>query len=122
MRVEQIKYGDWVLVDNRLHRIDEIQIDCDETPFVKYPYAEARCAPIPLTPEILQKNNWMKNAIAEEWIKMSFPIILERWTKKTDDSVWWSARVGVQCICDFQYVHEFQHLLWALGKDDNLRI
>lgn len=75
--------------------------------------------PIPLTPEILEKNGWKHNGIfMDKWIG-----------EKTFFS--WSDRFGAELylnnyhICDCEYVHTLQHALRLRGFDvlaDNFKV
>lgn len=80
--------------------------------------------PIPLTPEILEKNGWKRIS------HKGLPWALFR--KKgcsvriaydsDDDKVPFSVGKEIQELKNINYVHELQHILWALGKDANLKI
>lgn len=80
--------------------------------------------PIPLTPEILKKNGWKRIS------HKGLPWALFR--KKgcsvriaydsDDDKVPFSVGKGIQELKNINYVHELQHILWALGEDANLKI
>ena len=72
--------------------------------------------PIPLTSEILEKNGWEKG----DWcfIKDFLTLVrLENKTKGFSFSIY-----GGKSRYNINYVHELQHLLWALGMDDDLKI
>lgn len=81
-------------------------------------------SPIPLTPEILEKNGWKRIS------HKGLPWALFR--KKgcsvriaydsDDDKVPFSVGKEIQELKNINYVHELQHILWALGKDANLKI
>ena len=79
--------------------------------------------PIPLTKEILEKNGWIEHYI-NEWTNPNFANFhawsydKKEWTitarnGKTEDNV---------LVDDIKYVHELQHILWALNIDDSLII
>lgn len=85
--------------------------------------------PIPLTPEILEKNgfkvrvsrvyytkligyaNFLQRNIAIERKRNDWAVFIRY--KKMPDSV---------LLRHIQYIHELQHILWALGLDANLKI
>lgn len=74
---------------------------------------------IPITPEILEKNGWEQEYYA--------PIIYGHIGHDIEISfLWTSKRCSVLLndisLCEIQYVHELQHILWALGEDANLKI
>lgn len=120
METKDLKLGDWVYytspVDGekeacRIANIGEDMVRCQGKPLSYLP----EISPIPLTREILDKNKgkwqntiylYTKDANAE----------LIRW---------------IVCIGNYQqtleiriihYVHELQHIIWALGMDDNLKL
>lgn len=77
--------------------------------------------PIPLTPEILKKNGWIctKNVLFDIYTKGVYKII---------ETI---QKPGIFSVCrgkhnyvlrDIMYVHELQHIFWALGLDANLKI
>ena len=81
-------------------------------------------SPIPLTEEILEKNGWREDD--EIWgIDYTFGHLhieffsngkeIEAMVSVTDDR-------DVCCLRQIKYTHELQHLLWALGMDDDLKI
>ena len=81
-------------------------------------------SPIPLTSEILEKNGWKEDD--EIWgIDYTFGHLhieffsngkeIESMISVTDDR-------DVCCLRQIKYIHELQHLLWALGMDDDLKI
>lgn len=78
--------------------------------------------PIPLTEEILKKNTSVKVAWGEDF---SYEI---RTTNKESlsffsyDNGRWVVEFGDVEIATIRYVHELQHILWALDMDDNITI
>lgn len=78
-------------------------------------------SPIPLTPEILEKNGWENTEY--------MPLI---YTHDEHDIEFWASPKGFddggtvtyhdEVLLDVKYVHELQHILWALGLDANLKI
>lgn len=81
--------------------------------------------PIPLTPEILEKNGWKKRT--EGWY---FMMISKYMYLSVEFGYENGIRVFLKRATDGFYVklniannvHELQHILWALGKDANLKI
>ena len=75
--------------------------------------------PIPLTPEILEKNGWKRNKIymdmkASDYINFS-------WTDKCDETLFQNRYY----MCDCEYVHTLQHALRLRGLDelaDNFKV
>lgn len=69
MRIEELSIGDWVLCDGEYWKIsaineDSVGLRCDSD------YSDAfleECDPIPLTPEILEKNGIIKTYEDDEY-------------------------------------------------------
>lgn len=82
-------------------------------------------SPIPLTPEILEKNGWKKRT--EGWyfmmiskymylsVEFGYENGIRVFLKRTTDGLYVKLNVA-------NNVHELQHILWALGLDANLKI
>ena len=130
MKAKELKIGDWVLaggspikIDELVEGIDALTLYDDETNEIEnYSYDEL--SPIPLTEEILEKNGWREND--EIWgIDYAFGHLhieffsngkeIEAMVSVTDDR-------DVCCLRQIKYIHELQHILWALGMDDELKI
>ena len=130
MKVKELKIGDWVLaggspikIDELVEGIDALTLYDDETNEIEnYSYDEL--SPIPLTEEILEKNGWKEDD--EIWgIDSTFGHLhieffsngkeIEAMVSVTDDR-------DVCCLRQIKYIHELQHILWALGMDDELKI
>lgn len=81
--------------------------------------------PIPLTPEILEKNGWKKRT--EGWyfmmiskymylsVEYGYDDGIRVFLKRTTDGLYVKLNVA-------NNVHELQHILWALGKDAELKV
>lgn len=74
---------------------------------------------IPLTPEILEKSGWELEYYAPiiyghvgHGIEISLSKTIKRHSVVFNDVP----------LCEIQYVHQLQHILWALGEDANLTI
>lgn len=80
---------------------------------------------ITITPEILEKNGWKKRT--EGWyfmmiskymylsVEFGYEDGIRVFLKRTTDGLYVKLNVA-------NNVHELQHILWALGKDANLKI
>lgn len=75
--------------------------------------------PIPLTPEILEKNGWKRDKLVSYIYghKAHFIEVI-----CTPNSEWMYVTFKGETIHRIKYVHEFQRILWALGLDANLKI
>ena len=130
MKKSELKLGDWVLaggspikIDELVDGIDALTIYDDETNEIEN-YSYDDLSPIPLTSEILEKNGWKEDD--EIWgIDYTFGHLhieffsngkeIEAMVSVTDDR-------DVCCLRQIKYIHQLQHLLWALGIDDDLKI
>ena len=75
--------------------------------------------PIPLTPEILEKNGWERDKLVAYIYgheAHNIEVIC------TPNSEWVYVTFKGETIHRIKYVHELQHILWALGLDANLKI
>ena len=128
MKTTDLMVGDWVLINDALHKIQAIDsIDAEiQADGELYYVGEDRCHSedkiegIPLTPEILKKNGW----------KRVDEIFME---KRVDDNTYfsWADRCGAvlyqngHYMCDCKYVHELQHALRLCGLNeiaDNFKV
>ena len=74
--------------------------------------------PIPLTPEILEKNEWKSiNGKYALKIKNANYVVLEF----TEDGIYTYINENTM-LFTIKYIHELQHLLYALHIDSNLKI
>ena len=130
MKKSELKLGDWILaggspikIDELVEGIEALTVYDDETNEIEN-YFYDDLSPIPLTEEILEKNGWKEDD--EIWgIDYTFGHLhieffsngkeIEAMVSVTDDR-------DVCCLRQIKYIHELQHLLWALGMDDDLNI
>lgn len=85
--------------------------------------------PIPLTPEILEKNGFKVGVPGECYMKfICKTLFYKRYISvelKPND---WAVFIKYTDIPDYalirhvQYVHELQHILWALGLDAEIKL
>ena len=74
--------------------------------------------PIPLTPDILEKNRWRSvNGKYALKIKNANYVVLEF----TEDGIYTYINENTM-LFTIKYIHELQHLLYALHIDSNLKI
>lgn len=74
---------------------------------------------IPLTVEILLANGWKTHA---QWpgiyVRQEYGIEVDFDARKKVAFV----SIGAETLNKIKYVHEFQHILWALGLDADMKI
>lgn len=133
MKRDEIKNGDWVLYHSAPIKVAETELelfsawDMEGHFLGKIPYEDA--APIPLTKEILEGNGWQlyEQRIIKfsgiEWHDyMNANGSLE--IRSFSRSVYYGFEAfwNDSFLRSLYYVHELQHLLWALDKDYDLKI
>lgn len=97
--------------------------------------AEDRIIPIPLTPEILEKNGWVKEVMSRgvknsHWVYTKpdieeygyFPIYIEKGIGKEFDVYPFTDNRVCKQIVYIKYVHELQHLLFGLGLNSEMEV
>lgn len=88
--------------------------------------------PIPLTPEILEKNGWDKETYHDRFLNKikerycftlsNTGLSIEYIPYRTQESERFVIYGDCFMIKYIVFVHELQHILWALGEDANLTI
>lgn len=127
IKCQDLMIGDWVLINNTPHKIQaidsidtEVQAD-DELYYVgedRY-HSEDKVEGIPLTPEILEKNEWKRREIFMD-IKVTDTTIFS-WTDMYGESLFQNG----YHMCDCKYVHTLQHAFRLYGFNelvDNFKI
>lgn len=91
---------------------------------IKFPNGEIQYAdkdnivPIPLTPEILEKNGWKVSSecrwiyIKEDNVKI-FRLL---------DDIHYASYIGFVRLLEFQHIHQLQHLLFGLGLNSEMEV
>lgn len=86
---------------------------------------------VPITPEILRKNDFKEEVEGKYFtrpIKARAGSSLARYLAVERKKYAWVIFIkyynvtGYALLCHIKYVHELQHILWALGLDANLKI
>ena len=85
---------------------------------------------IRLTPEILEKNGFEVKRIGECYAKTIGPqkkyisryISIERMHTEWKIFIKYTSLIDHGLLRSVNYVHELQHILWALGEDANIKI
>lgn len=91
--------------------------------------------PIPLTPEILEKNGWVKEVMSRgvknsHWVYTKpdieeygyFPIYIEKGIGDEFDVYPFTDNNVCKQIAYIKYVHELQHLLFGLGIKNEMEV
>jgi hypothetical protein len=138
MKATELRMGDWVLVDGEPMKIAETDLTYfsawkkDGTFCGKIGYEAAE--PIALTEEILEKNDWDTWPEDEDCCFATFDfneeseieVLVDMFAKKGEWKVAVCNREGEDVISHYlrhiKYVHELQHLLWALGIEKEVEV
>lgn len=119
MEVGEVKIGDLVYNAGVVCKIQEVYQDgvAISPSKIKVVYDDIDL--IHLTKDVLEKNGWSRNK-NENYVnkKYSFIEIYPCSRKATEFGI----NVGDRCMIIIDSVHELQHILWALGMDDGLKI
>ena len=95
-----------------------ISTNSTKTAFV----ADRDILPIPLTPEILEKNGWKKSKINDCAYFYYKDGLFLTYTSK-DGKFWFDDFDYSSSICvDLPYVHSLQHLLFGLGLNSEMEV
>ena len=128
MKAKELKIGDWVSCHGEILKIascdmfmcsawDENNDLCDHINYDDL-------SPILLTEEILEKNGWKEDdeiwGIDYTYGKLNAEVW--QWGKEMVVTISTSVGNDVCTLAQIKYTHELQHLLWALGMDDDLKI
>ncbi len=128
MKATELKAGDWVL--HTIHGEEAVD-RIESIPNQKYAWLDWRegemfaytrdLSPIPLTEEILKENGWVKMTDCMVYNLNGGTLIADNFKMP-----YWSIEKAfngdIVPLCKIQHVHQLQHLLWALGLDDNLKL
>ena len=123
MTEKDIKIGDYFTVNGEVVKVQ------DTGPFLCgiwgsqenfHVVENEKLKPIPLTKEILEKNEWKYSEPFNDWEVLND----DRCPRLYEGGKGWLVRPkgGNYDLCAIAYVHELQHLLWVLGEDSDLKI
>lgn len=126
MRAKDLQIGDWVY--NTFNRQPEQVVEIWQTQVILayndgYGYDEI--VPIPLTPEILEKNTSESNK--NVFGGMNYALNADYFIETRGDRFCFSRRMAGHkystfWVCDIHYVHDLQHLIKLVGIDKEIQI
>lgn len=132
MKANELMIGDWVLYDNQPHQIRQLGIFGENRDGEDYPAVcvgkpngiglileRNEIEPIPLTPEILEKNGWVKDLYSFESYDNEELECLSLWVGEDGKNKWWW-HVGVELVTPINHVHELQHALRLCGIEKEI--
>lgn len=128
--------GDIVVYDNGIHTImDALGLNNYELSYISHPVHQLELSGVPITPEILEKNGWVKEVMSRgvknrHWIYTKpdieeygyFPIYIEKGIGDEFDVYPFTDNNVCTQIAYIKYVHELQHLLFGLGLNSVMEV
>ena len=122
MEQEYIK-GDIVMYNNKIHTImDILGVNNYELSYISHPVHQLELSGVPITPEILKKNEWRKTKESfktQSYYKKNFGVNVM--TIITING-YFRVVYNITHIRYIQYVHELQHLLFGLGLNSEMEV
>ena len=133
MKQEYIK-GDIVMYDNKIHIImDTLGVNNYELSCIEHPVHQLELSGVPITPEILEKNGWVKEgkdgsdfSLSEAFMggdeddEDNYTCFQLYYQNKKDG--WVIDMRGEPLKFEVHYVHELQHLLFGLGLNSEMEV
>ena len=119
MKANELMIGDWVRIEGKPFQVTQINNKSVPSEVGTYPYEEEDIYPIPLTPEILEKNGFYRREIPT---RDEIGHYYHRTTDPCSIFVRMSFGDGRDFGNEIQYVHELQHLLKLCGIDKEIVI
>lgn len=123
MKIEELSIGDWVMYRNREWQVCSLYQFTGEVGLWRKDSQicenVADLTPVPLTPEILEKNGFSHNG--RKWYTPEL-FTLERWGDV------WSIVIACSCgeyvceVCTIKYVHQLQHALRLTGIEKEIEV
>lgn len=133
--------GDIVMYDNKVMVVKEprdgnhFDLSCPKEGLVYCLVDIDEINPIPLTPEILEKNGWKKEVMSRgvknsHWVYTKpdieeygyFPIYIEKGIGDEFDVYPFTDNNVCKPIAYIKYVHQLQHLLFGLGLNSEMEV
>ena len=135
MEQEYIKC-DIVMYDNRIHTImDTLELNNYELSYISHQVHQLELSGVPITPEILEKNGWVKEVMSRgvknsHWVYTKpdieeygyFPIYIEKGIGDEFDVYPFTGNHICIQIAYIKYVHQLQHLLFGLGLNSEMDV
>lgn len=128
MNIQDLKIGDYVLYKDKIYKVWSLNgtIACVEPKHgrVRGVLIEA-LTPIPLTFDILTQRGWSHLHDEIRTLPFDFGTLNVVYDKSTGIyiiSVSAKDKADTVVLRRVKYVHELQHVLWALGIEDNIKL
>lgn len=125
--------GDIVMYKNRIHTIiDILASNCYVLSYVRHPVSPVRLSGVPLTPEILGKNEWKRNGgqysfAFKPYVGDKVELIgffIEMFKDEHDMLKYRYFQIFLENknIYGCFYVHQLQHLFFGLGLNSEMEV
>lgn len=135
MKPKELMIEDWVLKDMNFLEDDPMYTQTDYQPYqiIRGEDIDLACEtnwlgddvyqPIPLTPEILEKNGFVKNKYGEMTLELDNALgTTEIVLVPSYDEVYYWWKVNNELITKIKSIHELQHALRLCGIDKEIEI
>lgn len=133
MNSRSIKVGDWVQIAHTAAKVISVEHGCCvvEHDGMTFKEAYTNIEGIPLTRDILEMNGFVYDMKKGDFIFLGeetdededFPDVTLSYRKPFPDrSHHFNVCLFGQWVVDIVFVHEYQHILWAFGHNDNLQL
>lgn len=120
MEAKDLMIGDWLFDGHVYAQVTSITCDGNiETTHNEHSNIEL-IEPIPLTPEILEKNGWVKDLYSVESYDNEELECLSLWVGEDGKNKWWW-HVGVDLVTPINYVHQLQHAMRLCGIEKEIK-
>ena len=122
MKAKELKLGDCVSYKGKVAKIHSIDSPCiyvDVDDEIRGTLEDdGDISPMPLTSEILEKNGWRERKHSE------YTAYENGWYElfRVGQEGSWAFCHYDDFLTSIEYIHQLQHILWALGIDDDLKI
>ena len=134
MKANELMIEDWVMINPiSYYQVEQIRIEFGELRIylkgTEVFATENEIIPIPLTPEILEKNGFIRDMFYGEWQfdLDTFPFNFPFSVVQRKNNSWYLGReeIGIahnREIIDISYVHELQHALRLCGIEKEIEL
>lgn len=132
MEINKLMIGDWVWYNNQPHQIRQLGIFGENRDGDNYPAVcvgkpngiglileRNEIGPITITPEILEKNGWVKDTYFGECYDNEDIEGLSLWVGEDGKNKWWW-HAGCELVAPINYVHQLQHALRLCGIEKEI--
>ena len=116
--------GDIIMYDNKIGiikyvRSSETIFDIAQEGYIYWLIDIDKIKPVSLTSEILVKSGWYSSEdLSISYVHASSGIVIEF----LPHSEWKYISIGSEFLTKIRYIHELQHILWALKINTELKI